>query len=170
MDRAPGLDRSFGFEKLTIFDADAWNTLKRAAYSRIHVPTELAIYGSDRYGDSLKLARINLAALKLEDHVVLKQADIVEMPAPAASGVLITNPPYGVRLQDQEAVAALYPKMGDALKKKYAGWTAYIFTADLRLAKLIGLAPSRRTPLYNGALECRLFEFRLVAGSMRKKA
>jgi putative N6-adenine-specific DNA methylase len=170
MDRAPGLDRSFGFEKLTIFDADAWNTLKRAAYSRIHVPTELGIYASDRYGDSLKLARINLAALKLEDHVVLKQADIVEMPAPAASGVLITNPPYGVRLQDQEAVAALYPKMGDALKKKYAGWTAYIFTADLRLAKLIGLAPSRRTPLYNGALECRLFEFRLVAGSMRKKA
>jgi putative N6-adenine-specific DNA methylase len=112
---------------------------------------------------------MNLTALKVEDHVVLKQADILEMPAPDASGVLITNPPYGVRLQDQDAVAALYPKMGDALKKKYAGWTAYIFTADLRLAKLIGLAPSRRTPLYNGALECRLFEFRLVSGSMRKK-
>ncbi|MGZ5090013.1 MAG: THUMP domain-containing class I SAM-dependent RNA methyltransferase [Burkholderiales bacterium] len=169
MDRAPGLDRSFGFEKLQIFDSEAWNTLKRAAYSRIHVPADLAIYGSDRYGEALKLARMNLTALKVEDHVVLKQADILEMPAPAASGALITNPPYGVRLQDQDAVAALYPKMGDALKKKYAGWTAYIFTADLRLAKLIGLAPSRRTPLYNGALECRLFEFRLVSGSMRKK-
>jgi putative N6-adenine-specific DNA methylase len=169
MDRAPGLDRSFSFEKLAIFDAEAWNTLKRAAYSRIHVPADLAIYGSDRYGEALKLARMNLTALKVEDHVVLKQADILEMPAPDASGVLITNPPYGVRLQDQDAVAALYPKMGDALKKKYAGWTAYIFTADLRLAKLIGLAPSRRTPLYNGALECRLFEFRLVSGSMRKK-
>jgi putative N6-adenine-specific DNA methylase len=84
--------------------------------------------------------------------------------------MIVTNPPYGVRLQDQESLGTLYPKLGDALKQKYAGWTAYIFTADLRLPKLIGLAPSRRTPLYNGALECRLFEFKLVAGSMRKKA
>ena len=91
------------------------------------------------------------------------------MPAPAVSGVLITNPPYGVRLHDQDAVAALYPKMGDALKKKYAGWTAYIFTADLRLAKLIGLAHRAAHPCTNGALECRLFEFRIVSGSMRKK-
>ena len=53
---------------------------------------------------------------------------------------IVTNPPYGVRLQDQRALAALYPRLGDALKKKYAGWTAYIFTADLRLPKLIGLA------------------------------
>jgi putative N6-adenine-specific DNA methylase len=91
------------------------------------------------------------------------------MPAPAPSGVIVTNPPYGVRLQDQQSLAELYPRLGDALKKKYAGWTAYIFTADLRLPKLIGLSPSRRTPLFNGALECRLFEFRMVAGSMRKK-
>lgn len=91
------------------------------------------------------------------------------MPPPAPSGTLITNPPYGVRLQDQQALAALYPKLGDALKKKYAGWTAYILTSDLRLPKLIGLSPSRRTPLYNGALECRLFEIKVVSGSMRKK-
>jgi putative N6-adenine-specific DNA methylase len=74
-----------------------------------------------------------------------------------------------VRLEDQQALAALYPKIGDALKKKYAGWSAYILTADLRLPKLIGLSTSRRTPLYNGALECRLFEFKLVSGSMRRK-
>jgi putative N6-adenine-specific DNA methylase len=91
------------------------------------------------------------------------------MPPPAASGTLVTNPPYGVRQQDQQALAEFYPKLGDALKKKYTGWTAYIFTSDLRLPKLIGLSPARRTPLYNGALECRLFEFPLVAGSMRRK-
>ena len=90
------------------------------------------------------------------------------MPAPASSGTIVSNPPYGVRLQDQEALAGLYPKLGDALKRKFAGWTAYILTADLRLAKLIGLSPSRRTPLFNGALECRLFEFRIVSGSMRR--
>jgi putative N6-adenine-specific DNA methylase len=169
LDRAPGLERTFGFEKLKVFDVRAWNELKKAARARVRKPDRLPIHGSDRYGDALKLARANLAQLGVEHLVTLKQADVLEMPAPAPSGVIVTNPPYGVRLQDQESIAALYPKLGDALKKKYAGWMAYIFTADMRLPKLIGLSPSRRTPLYNGALECRLFEFKLVAGSMRRK-
>ena len=168
-DRAPGLDRDFGFEKLTMFDARAWKDLKDAARARVKPGRELRIFGSDRYGEALKLARENLAALGLADAVPLKQADVVELPAPADEGTIVTNPPYGVRLQDQEKVAELYPKLGDALKKKFSGWTAYVFTADMRLPKLIGLAASKRTPLYNGALECRLFEFKLVAGSMRKK-
>jgi putative N6-adenine-specific DNA methylase len=166
--RAPGLERAFGFEKLAMFDAAAWQKLRTAARDRVQTPAALPIYGSDRYGDALKLARANLGALGVEKAVTLKQADVTEMPPPAAAGIVVTNPPYGVRLQDQESLAQLYPRLGDALKKKYSGWTAYIFTADLRLPKLIGLAASRRTPLYNGALECRLFEFKLVAGSMRK--
>ena len=169
IDRAPGLERAFGFEKLSSFDAKAWQKLLHAARMRVRRPDTLAIYGSDRYGDALKLARANLVALDVASLVTLKQADVLEMPPPEPAGVIVTNPPYGVRLQDQQALAELYPKLGDALKKKYAGWTAYIFTADLRLAKLIGLSPSRRTPLYNGALECRLFEFRLVAGGMRRR-
>ena len=168
LDRAPGLNREFGFEKLSLFDASAWQKLKDAARQRVREPAELQLYGSDRFGDALKLARANLAALGVDRQVHLKQADILEMPAPAPSGVLVTNPPYGVRLNEQHALGELYPKIGDALKKNYSGWTAYIFTADLRLPKLIGLAPSRRTPLYNGGLECRLFEFRIVSGSMRK--
>ncbi|HYH41693.1 MAG TPA: class I SAM-dependent RNA methyltransferase, partial [Burkholderiales bacterium] len=169
LDRAPGLDRPFGFEKLTTFDASVWKALKDAARARVRVTDRLGIFGSDRYGEALKLARANLAALGVEDAVVLKQADALEMPAPAPSGVIVMNPPYGVRQQDRDSLAELYPRLGDALKKKYAGWTAYIFTADLRLAKLIGLSASRRTPLYNGALECRLFEFRVVSGSNRRK-
>jgi len=169
LDKAPGLGRTFGFEKLDVFDPRAWNALKSAARARVRKPESLPIYGSDRYGDALKLARANLTAVGVERLVTLKQADVLEMPPPAPSGIIVTNPPYGVRLQDRESLAALYPKLGDALKKKYAGWTAYLFSADMRLPKLIGLSPSRRTPLYNGALECRLFEFKLVAGSMRKK-
>ena len=167
--RAPGLDREFGFQKLAMFDSDAWKKLVEDARSRVRAADDLHVSGSDRYGEALKLARDNLAALGVTDAVALKQADVVDMPPPADSGILVTNPPYGVRLQDQEKVAELYPKLGDALKKKFSGWTAYLFTADMRLPKLIGLAASRRTPLYNGALECRLFEFKLVAGSMRKK-
>ena len=58
-------------------------------------------------------------------------------------------------------------KLGDVLKKKFGGWNAYLFTADLRLSKLIRLSASRRTPLFNGAIECRLFEYKIVAGSNR---
>ena len=59
--------------------------------------------------------------------------------------------------------------LGDLLKKRFSGWTAYLFTADMRLPKMIRLAASRRIPLFNGALECRLFEYRMVEGGMRKK-
>ena len=100
--------------------------------------------------------------------MVLTQADVVDVRPPATAGVIVTNPPYGVRMGDQAALAEFYPRLGDALKRNFAGWRAYIFTADLRLPKLIGLAASRRTPLFNGALECRLFAFELVHGAMRR--
>ena len=67
-----------------------------------------------------------------------------------------------------EELARFYPQLGDALKQRFAGWRCYIFTADLRLPKLIRLEPARRTPLWNGALECRLYEFDIVSGSHRR--
>ena len=70
-------------------------------------------------------------------------------------------------MADSAVLAAFYPQLGDTLKKRYAGWTAYLLSGDVRLPKLIGLKASRRTPLFNGALECRLYEYRLIAGSMR---
>jgi 23S rRNA (guanine2445-N2)-methyltransferase len=80
---------------------------------------------------------------------------------------MLANPPYGERLGSDEELARFYPKLGDALKRNYAGWRCFFFTADLRLAKLIRLSPSARTPLWNGALECRLYEFKIVSGSNR---
>ena len=115
----------------------------------------------------LKLARENLAAAGLENAVQLKQMDILDGSPPAPAGVAVMNPPYGERLEGID-LAAFYPKLGDALKQRYAGWTAYILSADMQLPKLIGLKASRRTPLFNGALECRLFEYRMIAGTMRR--
>jgi 23S rRNA (guanine2445-N2)-methyltransferase len=97
---------------------------------------------------------------------VVERADALSRSAPTERGTIVTNPPYGVRLA-QSALAELYPQLGDALKRRFAGWTAYILSGDPRLPKLIGLKASRRTPLYNGALECRLYEYRVVAGSAR---
>ncbi len=65
-------------------------------------------------------------------------------------------------------MAEFYPKLGSALKKNYPGWRCHFFTADTRLPKLMRLQPSRRVPLYNGGLECRLFEIAIVAGSNRR--
>ena len=128
----------------------------------------MPIFGSDLYGDELKTARANVAAAGLDAVVQFKQANVLEMPAPAASGVIVANPPYGVRLGETHELAEFYPKLGDALKQRFSGWRAYLFTGDAQLPKLIRLSASKRTPLFNGALECRLLEYKIMAGSMRK--
>jgi putative N6-adenine-specific DNA methylase len=116
----------------------------------------------------LSAARRNLAEAGVERWVRLERADVLERAAPEPSGVLVANPPYGERIGSPEELARFYPLLGDALKRRFAGWRCFIFTADLRLPKLIRLEPERRVPLYNGALECRLYEFRIVAGSHRR--
>ena len=98
----------------------------------------------------------------------LDQADFIGRGAPATAGLLVSNPPYGVRLSEQEALQAEYPEWGRTLKQQFSGWTAALFTADLELPKGIGLKPRRRFPLKNGALECRLFVIDPVSGFHRK--
>ena len=169
-DAAPGLNRAFGFEKLANFDGKTWRGLQDKARARRKPAAPLAMQGSDKSGTVLGIARQNLAALGLEGAVQLKQMDILDGNPPAQPGIAVMNPPYGERQASEEELAAFYPKLGDALKQRYAGWTVYILTTDLRLAKLIRLTASRRTPLYNGALECRLFKYELVAGSNRRGA
>ena len=165
--RAPGARRAFGFEKLAVFDSALWEKLKREAQASSE--SNLRLYGSDTDPRALAAARRNLAAAGVERWVQLEQADVLERSAPAPAGVMLMNPPYGERMGSEEELAGFYPKLGDALKKKFPGWRCYVFTADLRLPKLIRLEPSARTPLWNGALECRLYEFEMVAGSRRRK-
>ena len=168
LDIAPGSGRHFAFEKLKNFDAQQWKQLKEEALARQRPLLRQPIFGSDLYGDILAAARANLAEAGFSDAVSLKQANVLEIAAPAPSGFLITNPPYGVRIGEQQQLAEFYPRLGDALKKKFSGWSAYILTADPLLPKLIRLTASRRIPLFNGALECRLLEYKMVAGGMRR--
>jgi putative N6-adenine-specific DNA methylase len=164
--RAPGARRAFGFEKLKIFDAKLWAKIKAEEHTA--TTTKLQIFGSDNDPRVLGDARRNVAAAGVDRWVKLEQADILERAAPAPSGVMIANPPYGERIGSKEELAEFYPKLGSALKKNYPGWRCHFFTADMRLPKLVRLQPSRRVPLFNGALECRLFEFAIVAGSNRR--
>ena len=164
---APGLGRQFAFERLRSFHASAWAAIRKEAEARRQPARILPIHGSDIAGNQLRRARENLAAAGLEHCVSLTKADLLEYLPPAAGGVMVANPPYGVRLGEEEELAAFYPRLGDALKQHWAGWRCYFFSADMSLPRAIGLKASRRTPLFNGALECRLFEYKMISGSLR---
>jgi putative N6-adenine-specific DNA methylase len=163
--RAPGAKRAFGFEKLSGFDSKLWERIRN---ERTVQPVEPRLYGSDTDPEALQAARRNLGAAGVERWVKLEQSDVLERAAPEGAGVLVANPPYGERIGSAEELAAFYPRLGDALKQRFAGWNCFFFTADMRLPKLIRLEASRRTPLWNGSLECRLYEFKIVAGSHRR--
>jgi len=164
-DRAPGLSRTFGFQKLAWFDGPSWQRMKQSARDRVKAaPDAASIFASDIAPGAVAKAQSNLRAAQVDAFVDVEQADFLARTAPAPGGILLANPPYGVRLTDQQQLATLYPLWGDVLKQRFAGWTAFFFTGDLRLPKLIHLKVARKTPLFNGALECRLFEFPMVAG------
>jgi putative N6-adenine-specific DNA methylase len=158
--RPPGGKRHFGFERLRAFDAAAWQRVQKEMFPQ----TSPQFFASDIDAKALSAARRNFGAAGIERWVSVERADVLERAAPAPAGVMVMNPPYGERLGSPEELERFYPLLGNHLKKHFVGWRCYIFTADLRLPKLIGLAPSARVPLWNGALECRLYEFKIVAG------
>ncbi len=164
-DLAPGGKRTFGFQKLAWYDGPTWQRIRQRARDRVRQRSGACrIFASDIDPHAVAKCRSNAAAAGVADWIEVAEADVLLRTAPAPAGVLIANPPYGVRLDDGAGLAAFYPKLGDALKQRFAGWTACLLTGDARLPKLIGLKPSKRTPLYNGAIECRLLRFAIVAG------
>lgn len=166
--RAPGLRRPFAFQKLKPFDLKAFQRAKSALQSRALDAKSLPIFGSDRDPQALALARENLVEARVADAISLQCCDVFEATAPAAEGVMIMNPPYGVRLGNEAQARSLYPRLGDLLKQRFAGWRVCILTADDALPKLIHLKASKRTPLFNGPIECRLYEYQMVTGSLRR--
>lgn len=168
LDRAPGLDRGFAFELLKKFEALTWAGIRAAADARVKPAERMDIRGWDLDERAVRATRRNLQEAGFGNIVTVDQGDILEIAPLNETGILVTNPPYGERIGEQDELAAFYPQLGTALKRNWAGWNCFFFTADLRLPKLVGLKPSRKTPLFNGPLECRLFEIRMVAGSNRK--
>ena len=166
---APGAGgRSFGFQRLKHFQLDVWRDLLDAA-QEAEKPAQFAhIHGSDISPVAVRAALANLDRAGLLPAMSLESGDLLEIRAPADQGVLVANPPYGERLSELEELAVFYPQLAAALKRNFAGWVCHFLSADLRMPKLMRLTPGKKTPLYNGAIECRLFEFRMVAGSNRK--
>ncbi|MDQ5921743.1 MAG: rRNA (guanine2445-N2)-methyltransferase [Pseudomonadota bacterium] len=166
---APGLYRKFAFEKFNNFYQNAWDNMKFAAKQAIRKDPNLKIYANDINPKAIIQATQNLQHAKLREYVEFTNLDFLDVQCPlhSSGGTIITNPPYGVRLNELDELASLYPKIASHLKNNFAGWNCYFFTADLRLPKLFRLKPSRKIPLFNGALDCRFYEFKMVSGSNR---
>jgi putative N6-adenine-specific DNA methylase len=173
----PGARRRFAFEQFRDFDRQAWQDMK-AAIKPNPLPAEPTIFGSDISGDMVAMTRHNLKVAGILFEVPLKQIEAQEVKPPTEQpGILLTNPPYGERIgvrgdstmPQDEMAAQFYAALGTTLKQRFAGWTVFLFTADLSLPKLLRLKEARKTPFFNGALECRLFRFDMVAGYNRRE-
>jgi putative N6-adenine-specific DNA methylase len=181
LNKAPGLIRKqFGFERWKDFDRSLLNELKEEATAAIKKGTGFPIAGIDQSPFSLRAARDNAAAADVSKYVSFKNMSFEEyQPAEVVTketedfqvikGTIVTNPPYGGRITSPD-LFVLYKNIGDALKQKFSGWQAFVFTANKEAAKHIGLRPSRKIQLFNGKLECRLFKFELYKGSKKTNA
>jgi putative N6-adenine-specific DNA methylase len=158
----PGMfRREFGFQKWPDFDGQAWQNILAQAQGKVLEQLSAPVLGSDRSSAALEVARKNATRAGVEGFVEFVTADITRCPCPATPGVVVCNPPYGIRLGDAASVKALYKSLGDTLKKRFAGFTAYILTGNPELVSSVGLKASRRIVLFNGPIECRLLRYEL---------
>ncbi len=176
-DIAPGSARSFGFERLLDHDAALWKSLRDEAAARARIAAQrlageadaVRIAGSDIDREAIGRARRNLVRAGVpENAVAWRVLDAARARAPFDTpGVVVTNPPYGERLQARADAAhepvpqheAAMRAFGAALKESFAGWRVWVLSSDPRLPRQLGMQARRRTPLFNGAIECRLFGF-----------
>lgn len=165
--RPAGGLRRFGFEALNGFQAALWTQIKQDAQAHIRSKPAAPIAASDIDRAATRSAETNARAAGADAFIDIGTGDALDVRPNGTGGIMISNPPYGVRLAEIQALHALYPQLGSWLKQHYAGWQIGMFTADRDMPKLMRLSPKRKIPLYNGNLDCRLFLLDMVQGSNR---
>ncbi|MGE4241369.1 THUMP domain-containing class I SAM-dependent RNA methyltransferase [Ramlibacter sp.] len=179
---APGAKRRFGFENLLVHRAGEWASLKAEAAAAKRAPA-VPIFGSDVAHRMVDFAQRNAERAGVAQAVQLRGGDALQrMPPCDAPATMLLNPPYGERIEAGGVAGAgrggreraqtedggdFFAQLAAHWKKNYAGWTAWMLTPDLKLPSRMRLKESRRVPLWNGPIECRLFRFDMVAGSAR---
>ena len=163
--RVPGYYRpKFGFMRWLDYDAKLYHDIQDEAIKNEKKCLAFPIEGSDVNKKSYQIACKNVRNADMEDYIQLRHRAFEEQTPPKAPGVMVMNPPYGER-QEVDMLREKYERIGDVLKSKYAGYSAYVFTGNLQEAKHIGLRPTFRKELFNGPIECRLLKFEMYAGS-----
>ncbi|MDA0672898.1 MAG: THUMP domain-containing protein [Cyanobacteria bacterium] len=162
LNRAPGLycDR-MGFETWPDFDRPLWERLKAEAAQGQKAQLLAPIYGCDRDDQVIRQARSNAKRCGVGQQVQFQQRDLATVEAPADSGILLCNPPYGERLGRGSDLTPFYKLLGDVLKQRFQGWTAFVLSGNKQLAQAIGLKSSQRWALNNGNLPCQLLRYEL---------
>jgi putative N6-adenine-specific DNA methylase len=159
---APGLFRErFGFETWPDCDLPLLEQLIQAAEESQRDTLLAPIWGSDRDPDVIEQAIANATNCGVLNHVYLSQMELTDVVAPTDSGVLFCNPPYGERLERDSDLGAFYKQLGDVLKQRFKGWTAFILSGNKELSQSIGLKSCQRTAVYNGTLPCQLMKYEL---------
>lgn len=171
MDIAPGSYRNFAMEKWRDFDSKLWGSLRQEAKDRRKQMSSVSISAYDRDPVALDIASQNIEKAGLADFIDLDRKDFFKYGdnAKLSGKFLIMNPPYGERLEDKDEMVDFYRQMGDALKNHYTDSRAWILSGNLDAIKRIGLHPSKKIKLFNGAIECRLQCFEMYDGSKKNK-
>lgn len=167
--RSPGLFRNnYGFMHVIGFDEEFFEKEKRQLQEKIKIIPRLRIIATDISEDAIHISKINAQVAGVADLIEFKVCDFTETTIPEnEDGIVFFNPEYGERLGDEIELMETYSGIGDFLKKKCKGYTGYVFTGNLLLAKKIGLKPNRKIEFYNGKIDCRLLEYELYSGSRR---
>ncbi|MEI6816521.1 MAG: THUMP domain-containing protein [Bacteroidota bacterium] len=166
----PGIFRKqFAFELWRDFDKRLWDSIVNESYLNRHRSLNIIIQGSDINPEAVAVARETMENIKVSHEIKIECIPLDQFIPPTGGGMVVFNPPYGERL-NEDGVNALYETIGNRLKLKFPGYTAWLITSNPEAAKHIGLHPSKKITVYNGALECRFLRFELYEGSKKKKA
>lgn len=161
------LRKSFGFMRWKDFDAGLWRQVKKQALAQ-KTPFTHTIWASDTESEAIEAIETNLRSLDLIRKVEVRRIDFLKLSPPERPGLLMMNPPYDERLEYSD-INNFYKDIGDQLKQTYSGWEAWIISSNKEALKHIGLRPSRKTTLYNGALECKFHKFEMYKGTKKDK-
>lgn len=169
--RRPGLYRNnYAFMHVVGFDSNVYQKEKEKLLSQITPVPDLKIISTDISEDAINISKINAAAAGVTDLIQFKVCDFRETNVPEnENGIVFFNPEYGERLGDEIELEETYAAIGDFMKKKCKGYTGYVFTGNLNLAKKIGLKPKRKIEFYTSKIDCRLLEYELYQGSKRNE-
>ncbi|MGD0885108.1 MAG: class I SAM-dependent RNA methyltransferase [Thermodesulfovibrionales bacterium] len=168
LNRAPGLLRSnYGFMHVRGFNEPLWNEIRAEAKKKSKKTLGCRLIATDIKRESVEAARENAATAGVEHLIEFAAADYSQTTVPEDEGIVILNPEYGERMGQMKELEGVYKGIGDFFKQKCKGYTGYLFTGNLDLAKKVGLKAKKRTPFFNGRIECRLFAYELYEGSRK---
>jgi 23S rRNA G2445 N2-methylase RlmL len=163
--RRPGLIRkNYSFMHVIGYDELVYQEQMELLNRKVKEAPGLKVIATDISEDAVNISRINAGIAGVEDLIEFNVCDFEETIVPPGSGVVYFNPEYGERLGELSELEGTYKRVGDFMKKKCSGYTGYIFTGNMDLAKKIGLRASRRLEFYTAKIDCRLLEYELYVG------